>query len=147
MAKNIYLENDVNHKKILVLESAALIFTITTILPALSAVCPEGCTCLSEENAEKLGYAYCQKEKIVCGYDQFKKPMYCYQIPATPKPTTPVSCPANCTCLTKEEAMKLNYTYCKKEQIICGYDSTQNPKYCFEKPAITPTPTTPATTP
>ena len=63
--------------------AAALIFTILAILLVLSAVCSEGCTCLSEENAKKLGYTYCQKEEIVCGYDQLKNPMYCYQPPVT----------------------------------------------------------------
>ncbi|MEM0301621.1 MAG: CARDB domain-containing protein [Archaeoglobaceae archaeon] len=119
-----------------------MILLILTIPSALSAVCPEGCTCLTEENAKKLGYAYCQKEKILCGYDQFKNPMYCYQLPVT---TTP-SCPVNCSCLTQDEAKKLGYVYCRNEQIVCGYDSYQNPKYCFEKPSITPTPTTPTPT-
>ncbi|MEM1670822.1 MAG: hypothetical protein QXT86_02075, partial [Archaeoglobaceae archaeon] len=93
-----------------------MILLILTIPSALSAVCPEGCTCLTEENAKKLGYAYCQKEKILCGYDQFKNPMYCYQLPVT---TTP-SCPVNCSCLTLDEAKKLGYVYCRNEQIVCG---------------------------
>lgn len=78
---------------------------------------------------------------MLCGYDQFKNPMYCYQLPVT---TTP-PCPANCSCLTETEAKKLNYVYWKNEKTLCEYDSYQNPKYCYEKLALTPT--TPLTTP
>lgn len=44
-------------------------------------ICPEGCECLTEAQAKDLGYEYCGGEKIVCGYDQYQNPMYCYQKP------------------------------------------------------------------
>jgi hypothetical protein len=44
-------------------------------------ICPEGCECLTEAQVKELGYEYCEGEKIVCGYDQYQKPMYCYQKP------------------------------------------------------------------
>lgn len=55
--------------------------------PTPTPVCPEGCMCLTEEEAAKLGYSLCQGEKILCGYDQYQKPMYCFEKPAvTPPP-------------------------------------------------------------
>ena len=41
--------------------------------------CPEGCECLTETQAKELGYEYCGGEQIICGYDQFQKPMHCYE--------------------------------------------------------------------
>jgi len=43
--------------------------------------CPEGCECLTEAQAKELGYEYCGGEQIICGYDQYQKPMYCYEKP------------------------------------------------------------------
>jgi hypothetical protein len=45
------------------------------------SACPEGCECLTEAQAKEFGYEYCGGEKIVCGYDQYKNPMYCYEKP------------------------------------------------------------------
>jgi len=44
-------------------------------------ICPEGCECLTEAQAKELGYVYCGGEKIICGYDQYQNPMYCYEKP------------------------------------------------------------------
>ncbi len=52
--------------------------------------CSEGCECLTEEMAKKLDYIYCKGEKIFCGYNQYQKPMYCYEKPAVP--STPETC-------------------------------------------------------
>jgi len=57
-------------------------------------ICPEGCECLTEAQAKELGYVYCGGEKIICGYDQYQKPMYCYEKPVvtpTPTPTATLS--------------------------------------------------------
>ncbi|MCS7130452.1 MAG: hypothetical protein NZ872_03430, partial [Archaeoglobaceae archaeon] len=98
-------------KKLVICITIAMISLIAFITSA-QTTCPEGCSCLTEENAKNLGYAYCQKEKILCGYDQFKNPMYCYQ------PTlTSVQCPVNCSCLTQDEAKKLNYILCNNKTI------------------------------
>jgi len=49
-------------------------------------------------------------------------------------------CPSGCDCLTPAQAKELGYEYCEGEKIVCGYDQYQNPMYCYEKPAVTPTP-------
>jgi len=57
-------------------------------------ICPEGCECLTEARAKELGYVYCGGEKIICGYDQYQNPMYCYEKPVvtpTPTPTATLS--------------------------------------------------------
>ena len=65
-------------------------------------VCPEGCECLTEAQAKELGYEYCEGEKIICGYDQYQNPMYCYEKPVvtptpSPSPTaTPTPTPETC---------------------------------------------------
>jgi hypothetical protein len=58
-------------------------------------VYPEGRECLTPAQAKEIGYVYCGGEKIVCGYDQYQNPMYCYEKPAvTPTPSpSPTSAP------------------------------------------------------
>lgn len=51
------------------------------IIVEAKPTCPDGCGCLTEAQAKELGYAYCEGEKTLCGYDQSKIPMYCYQKP------------------------------------------------------------------
>ncbi|MDI6810294.1 MAG: PGF-CTERM sorting domain-containing protein [archaeon] len=53
-----------------------------TVTPTPTPVCPEGCVCLTVDEANKLGFAPCKGGKIFCGYDQYQKPMYCYEKPA-----------------------------------------------------------------
>lgn len=75
------------------------------------SLCPEGCECLTEAQAKELRYEYCEGEKIVCGYDQYQKPMYCYEKPAvtpspSPSPTptpTPVVTPIPTPTPSKED--------------------------------------------
>ncbi|MDD1664327.1 MAG: hypothetical protein LUQ32_03145, partial [Methanomicrobiales archaeon] len=108
--------------------------------------CPKGCECLSDEAAKKLGYPLCQGQQALCGYDQSKNPLYCYQEPVTTP--VPVQCPASCDCITDAEAKNLGSAgYCGGKQSTCGYGQTLTaviPKYCYEKP-VTPVP--PATCP
>jgi hypothetical protein len=126
-------------------------------------VCPEGCACISDEDAKLKGLTErCNASQTPCGYRSVdatattaatRIPLYCY---ATPLTTTPVPqvCPQGCFCLQEAEAKDKfgpnNYTRCQAD--ICGYDpsaTTANgiPKYCF-KPAVTVTVTpTPAVCP
>lgn len=61
--------------------------------------CPQGCRCLTEAEAKRLGLTWCQGQKIVCEYDaagNAKK--YCFE-EMTSQPTTPpkVSWQADCS--------------------------------------------------
>ena len=47
--------------------------------------CPEGCECMTPAQAKELGCELCEGKEIICGYDQYQNPMYCYEKP----PTTP----------------------------------------------------------
>jgi len=126
------------HQKILIF--TALLAAILLLPAVCAAVCPNGCTCLTEAEANKLNYTLCTGQKILCGYDQYQTPMYCYEKPTvmptatqvTPTPT-PV-CPDDCFCVTEEEAKKYGYTLCQGIKKICGYDQFQTPMYCYEKP-------------
>ncbi|MCK9566149.1 MAG: hypothetical protein M0Q43_08890, partial [Methanothrix sp.] len=42
------------------------------------AKCPEGCSCMTEEKAKEMGYSPCSGQKISCGYDENKRPLYCF---------------------------------------------------------------------
>lgn len=111
-------------------------------------VCPEGCTCISEEDAKLKGLTdRCDNSQTPCGYKTAattanqRIPLFCYKIPTT----APV-CPQGCYCLQAAEAdLKFgpnNYTRCQAEP--CGYDPSAAsangiPRYCF-KPAATPVP-------
>jgi hypothetical protein len=114
-------------------------------------ICPDGCTCISDEDAKLKGLTErCDNSQTPCGYKTAdatttsaarRIPLFCYKIP-----TTTPACPQGCYCLQVAEANAKfgpnNYTRCKPD--ICGYDpsaTTANgiPKYCF-KPTITPTP-------
>jgi hypothetical protein len=115
-------------------------------------VCPDGCTCISDEDAKLKGLtARCDNSQTPCNYQlvttspntaAVRVPLFCYKIPAT---TSPV-CPQGCYCLQEAEAkLKFgpnNYTRCQAD--ICGNDpsaTTANgiPKYCF-RPTITAIP-------
>jgi hypothetical protein len=88
---------------------------------------------MTEERAKEMGYNLCSGQRIPCGYDQFKRPLYCFS-PA-------VRCPTNCRCLTEEEAKKLGYDkFCKNERKECGRDARGYPKFCYLiPPAVCPT--------
>jgi hypothetical protein len=142
-----------------------LFFLVSTGI--VGAECPKGCECMTPETALKNGYSPCGGQQILCGYDKFQKPMYCYQVPVTttktptptpttapptttptptPQPTTPVpaTCPSTCTCTGTAEAQNTGLILCSGQQILCGYDQAQNPMYCWQIPETT-VPTTSAT--
>jgi len=61
--------------------------------------CPQGCRCLTEAEAKRLGLTWCQRQRIVCEYDAAgNATKYCFEEP-TSQPTTPpkVSWQANCS--------------------------------------------------
>ena len=84
--------------------------------PVLAADCPSGCSCLSPEDARKLGYDYCSGKQSLCSYDSAQRPMYCYQkpvslvvatrtlVPVTATTAVPSTCPTGCECLTDDQA-------------------------------------------
>jgi hypothetical protein len=142
-----------------------LFFLVSTGI--VGAECPKGCECMTPETALKNGYSPCGGQQILCGYDKFQNPMYCYQVPVTttktptptpttapptttptptPQPTTPVpaTCPSTCTCTGTAEAQNTGLILCSGQQILCGYDQAQNPMYCWQIPETT-VPTTSAT--
>jgi subtilase family serine protease len=99
--------------------------------------------------AKSLGYSYCGGKQVLCEYEKTlaaQIPKYCYQKPQT----TPeiVKCPSNCMCLATSEAKAKGYSSCPQEKRPCGYDTTQNLKYCYAEPVTTTvTPTTVTGTP
>jgi len=94
--------------------------------------CPQGCFCLTPEEAGKLGYQLCQGQKTQCGTDKAGNPLYCFQ-----KQTEAVPCPPECFCLTEEEAARQGYQFCQGQVVQCGTDPSGNPLYCFSKPSAT----------
>ena len=117
------------------------------ISPVLAAdTCPSGCLCYTEANAKILGYStYCSGKQTICGYETGATaliPKYCFQIP-----TKYVQCPSGCLCRSEGDAkIEGLYTYCGKQKSLCGYDKTQYPMYCWEKPATTIPTTVPPVT-
>jgi len=93
------------------------------------AKCPDGCSCMTDEKAKEMGYTPCSGQRISCGYDANKKPLYCFSA-ASP-------CPAECRCLTEEEAKKLGYNkFCQNQKKECGKDPRGYPKFCYQIPAV-----------
>ena len=93
------------------------------------AKCPQGCSCVTEEKAKEMRYSLCSGQRISCGYDELKKPLFCFS------PTS--QCPAECRCLTEEEAKKQVYDkFCQNEKKECGNDAQGYPKFCYQIPAL-----------
>ena len=87
-------------------------------------ICPEGCECLTEAQAKELGYVYCGGEKIICGYDQYQKPMYCYEKPVvtpTPTPTATLSPTPEITPTPKRPDLIIEEIKCDYENSRIGY--------------------------
>ena len=92
--------------------------------------CPTGCECLTKAQAAAQGYELCQGKEIKCGTLDDGTQKYCYQKPAEPEEA---ECPAGCYCMTKEAAAERGFaTVCDDDP--CGYDTAQNPMYCFKQP-------------
>jgi hypothetical protein len=91
--------------------------------------CPGGCECMTEEMAkEEFGrYERCSPE--ICGYDDRRRPMYCFRpVEDIPEET---ACPEGCECLAEEVAADKfgGYEWCSDK--ICGIGEGKVPKYCF----------------
>jgi hypothetical protein len=93
--------------------------------------CPVDCRCLTEVEAQELGYTPCNGVKTQCSTDSAGTPMYCFG-PGEPDETVDVQCPADCRCLTEVEAQEFGYTPCDGQKTQCGTDSAGNKMYCFE---------------
>ncbi|WP_292348386.1 MULTISPECIES: hypothetical protein [unclassified Methanoregula] len=96
-------------------------------------VCPEGCACISDEDAKLKGLTdRCDTGQSPCGYRTSattanqRIPLYCYKIPTT----TPV-CPQGCGCMTNATGAEKGLSYCGGKLISCGYDQNKQPQYCF----------------
>lgn len=122
---------------------AAGVLLLLLVTPAVAAQCPDSCSCLNSDQAKSQGYTLCGGKQIICGYDQNKNPMYCFQKPQT----TPiiVKCPSACICLSSSEAKLKGYSACPLEKNPCGYDNNQNLMYCYAIPTVTTTTPVPPT--
>ncbi len=98
--------------------------------------CPEGCACMTEERAkEVLGkYERCSPE--ICGYDELRRPMYCFR-PVEDVPPE-AECPEGCECLEEEVAAEKfgGYEWCSDK--VCGLSDAGAAKYCFRPAEPTP---------
>lgn len=94
--------------------------------------CPQGCRCLTREEAAEMGLtAPCNGDMTICEYDDQQNPLrYCFG-----KPSEQPECPQGCQCLslTEEEAKKRGYSLCNEQEIVCGYDAQQNRMLCYEE--------------
>ena len=136
------------------LTALLVLAVLLLIIPhGMAAECSSGCTCLSPEDAKKLGYEDCSAKQVLCSYDSAQRPMYCYQKPVslvvpgrtlvpitiTTTTTTPTACPTGCECLPDDEARKRygNFEHCSDTpcaKVVLG--STSIVSYCSK-----PTPT------
>jgi hypothetical protein len=96
-------------------------------------VCPEGCSCISEDTAKARYGDYTRCSAEVCGYEQDQTKKYCIKQGST----TPV-CPEGCTCISEANAKARygDYTRCSAE--VCGYEQDQTKKYCIKQGSTTP---------
>ncbi len=120
---------------------ASLLFALLAALSLMpwsacaQSSCPEGCRCLTvasanqqfgEGNFDRCQANACGEERSPAGAMLLK---YCFS-PASP-------CPADCRCLTEEEAKKLGYDkFCGNEKKECGKDARRYPKFCYQIPPV-----------
>jgi hypothetical protein len=116
-------------------------------------VCPDGCACISDEDAKLKGLVRCDNSQNSCGYKSMtatantaanRIPLYCYKIGITTT-VTPQVCMDGCYCINEAEAKAKFGTYTRCSEKVCGNDPSATsangiPRYCF-KPVGTPTPT------
>ncbi len=98
--------------------------------PAEQVQCPQGCACVTEAEANKYGYTWCQNQKIPCGKDTTGALLYCFQKPVEQ------ACTQGCYCLTADDAKQRGYTDRCTDQ-PCGYvagatGAVQTAKYCWK---------------
>jgi hypothetical protein len=91
--------------------------------------CPHGCECMTEEMAKQEFGQYERCSPEICGYDDHRRPMYCFRpIEDVPLET---ECPEGCECLEEVAAAEKfgGYEWCSDE--VCGFGEGRVPKYCF----------------
>ena len=103
-------------------------------------VCPEGCACISDEDAKLKGLTdRCDNSQTPCGYRTADAsattaaqqiPLYCYK--TTIAMVTPAAiCPEGCGCMNEGDARlkfgPFNYTRCSEK--VCGYDQAATNAY------------------
>lgn len=115
--------------------------------------CPTGCECLTDAAATAKYGTYMKCSNAVCGYEpasvstqasaeKVQYPKYCVRKISE---ATPVAiCPANCMCLSEQDAKEKGYVPCGGVQKLCGYQSLTGTSaetsrtqalYCYGKPA------------
>jgi hypothetical protein len=97
--------------------------------PPEGGECPQGCRCLTKEEAVEEGLtAWCGGEVKICAYDEQQRPLrYCFE-----EPTEQVRCPDGCQCLTMAEGRGKNLPLCPEETRPCGTDTDGNDMYCYK---------------
>jgi len=73
---------------------AAIMLILAACLPPASAAavqCPSDCTCMDAAQAKTSGYSYCGGKQTLCGYDQYKNSLYCYQKPVVRMPVQTIA--------------------------------------------------------
>ena len=100
--------------------------------PSEGAECPQGCRCLTRNEALEAGLtAWCGGEMRICEYDEHQMPLrYCFG-----EQTEQVRCPQGCQCLTAAAAQEKNLATCPEETRPCGTDSDGDDMYCYTVPA------------
>lgn len=89
------------------------------------AVCPPECECLTEEEAEELGFVPCHGMELFCGQTPDGINKYCFEEAFVEE------CPEECICMEGEGASLLNLSLCHAEEIICDVVDGI-PLLCFE---------------
>ncbi|MDO8872817.1 MAG: hypothetical protein Q7V05_08830 [Methanoregula sp.] len=101
--------------------------TMVSAVPTVQAVCPDGCSCMSDEEGQKMGYSYCNGVQKICGYQSWtgltastsgQRPLYCYG------KGTPSTCGEGCSCMSEATAVKKFGTYQFCSNTICGYEKS-----------------------
>jgi hypothetical protein len=98
--------------------------------PSEGAECPQGCKCLTKEEALKEGLtAWCNGEIRICEYDENQRPLrYCFG-----EPTEQVQCPQGCQCLALSPAAAEEQGLVQCLDVSCGTDADGNELYCYRR--------------
>ncbi|MCK4581572.1 MAG: hypothetical protein KAU10_09475 [Dehalococcoidia bacterium] len=97
--------------------------------------CPDGCVCLTREEATEYGLELCGGKLMECGRNEDGETLYCWERSAASE------CPDGCFCMTQEKAAELGYIACDEQKIKCGTDSSGRDLLCFERPPFEQCPT------
>jgi len=98
--------------------------------------CPKGCECMTQEMAKEKFDKYERCLPEICGYDDLRRPMYCFRPVEDVSPE--IECPRGCECMTEEMAKEEFGKYERCSPKICGYDDLRRPMYCFRPTEFPP---------